>query len=80
MASEHARRIGRELNLEGHDLSWELAEDAGTMIVATRPYGLSHGDRACLALARKLAVPAITADKAWAKVANEIGVEVEVIR
>jgi ribonuclease VapC len=39
---------------------------------------LSLGDRACLALALRLGVPAITADKIWEKLA--IGVEVNLIR
>jgi ribonuclease VapC len=39
---------------------------------------LSLGDRACLALALRLGVPAITADKIWEKLA--IGVEVKLIR
>ena len=39
---------------------------------------LSLGDRACLALALRLAVPAITADRAWAELRS--GVEVRLIR
>lgn len=31
----------------------------------TREHGLSPGDRACLALARRLERPALTADRAW---------------
>lgn len=61
-----------------HDLTPDLAFDAGAMIAHTRPYGLSHGDRACLALARHLEVPAVTADRPWAEVA--VGVRVELIR
>lgn len=34
----------------------------------TREHGLSLGDRACLALARRLDAPVLTADSAWAKV------------
>jgi ribonuclease VapC len=34
----------------------------------TRASGLSLGDRACLALARRLAAPAYTADRAWAQI------------
>jgi PIN domain nuclease of toxin-antitoxin system len=30
-------------------------------------HGLSFGDRACLALAMKLKLPAVTADQAWSK-------------
>ena len=63
-----------------HDLTPDLALDAGAMIAHTRPYGLSHGDRACLALARHLDVPAVTADRPWAGIADEVGVRVELIR
>lgn len=40
--------------------------------------GLSLGDRACLALARRLGVPALTAEQPWAKL--KLDVPVEVIR
>jgi ribonuclease VapC len=57
------------------------AEDAGTvgdLRPATRAAGLSLGDRACLALARRLEVPAATADTAWAEL--DVGVEIVLIR
>jgi PIN domain nuclease of toxin-antitoxin system len=38
--------------------------------------GLSLGDRACLALARRLGVPAVTAEQAWAKLKLDVSVEV----
>jgi ribonuclease VapC len=44
----------------------------------TRRYGLSFADRACLALGRRLALPVLTTDRAWAKL--DLGVTVEVIR
>jgi ribonuclease VapC len=44
----------------------------------TRVAGLSLGDRACLALARRLGAPALTADAAWQGVAH--GVELRPIR
>ncbi|MBD0275112.1 MAG: type II toxin-antitoxin system VapC family toxin [Acetobacteraceae bacterium] len=40
--------------------------------------GLSLGDRACIATAKHLGLPAITADKVWAKL--DLGVEVRPIR
>jgi PIN domain nuclease of toxin-antitoxin system len=40
--------------------------------------GLSLGDRACLALASGLGLPAITADRRWLSL--ELGVEVRVLR
>jgi ribonuclease VapC len=42
----------------------ELAVEAGAMHAITRPQGSSLGDRACLALARRLAATALTTDRA----------------
>ena len=50
------------------------------MIAVTRPVGLSHGDRACLAPARSLGLPAVTADRPWTEVADPLGVGVELVR
>lgn len=44
----------------------------------TKKEGLSLGDRACLGLAQRLGVPAVTADRAWQRL--KLGVLVEVIR
>lgn len=44
----------------------------------TRETGLSLGDRACLALARRLGAPALTADAEWSKAQH--GVELQQIR
>jgi ribonuclease VapC len=41
---------------------------------------LSLGDRVCLALARSLSSPAFTADRAWQRWAEQLGVDVRVIR
>jgi ribonuclease VapC len=45
---------------------------------ATRTHGLSLADRACLALANRLGVPALTADRAWATA--DTGAKVQLIR
>jgi PIN domain nuclease of toxin-antitoxin system len=42
-----------------------LAHASGMLRRSTRALGLSLGDRACLALAAKLGVTALTTDKAW---------------
>ena len=44
----------------------------------TKAQGLSLGDRACLGLALRLRVRALTTDRAWSR--PKIGVKVEVIR
>jgi PIN domain nuclease of toxin-antitoxin system len=49
------------------DFTEDLAWEAARLRLHTKQYGLSLGDRACLALAMKLKVPAVTADKEWAK-------------
>lgn len=54
------------------------AVDAGLLRRATRDRGLSLGDRACLALARREGATVLTADRAWAGL--DVGVPVEVIR
>jgi ribonuclease VapC len=61
-------------------LDEELAFVAGLMLPATSPAGLSFGDRACLALANKLGVRALTADRAWQRIGGAVGVQIELIR
>ena len=58
----------------------DLALRAALMSGATRAAGLSLGDRLCLALAQREQVPALTADRAWAGVADQVGVRVELLR
>lgn len=48
------------------------AVEVGRLRPLTRKHGLSLGDRACLALARRLALPAVTADTAWSKLDLEL--------
>ena len=54
------------------------ARDTARIRRATRRFGLSLGDRACVVLAHNLGLPALTADRAWAEL--DIGVEVSLIR
>jgi PIN domain nuclease of toxin-antitoxin system len=55
-----------------------LAESAAELRTRTRQFSLSLGDRACLALAIRFKVPAITADRIWKSV--EPHCKVELIR
>ncbi len=54
------------------------AEAAGSLIAETLPYGLSLGDRACLALGLAMQSPVYTADRAWTQL--QIGLDVRLIR
>jgi PIN domain nuclease of toxin-antitoxin system len=56
----------------------EHARAAGDLVTQTRQFGLSLGDRACLALGMALKAPVYTAEKSWNKV--KVGVRVHVIR
>jgi ribonuclease VapC len=67
-----------EFELEVVDFNRALAEDAGLLATATRGQGLSLGDRACLALARRKNAVALTADNAWRQV--QVGIEIQFIR
>jgi PIN domain nuclease of toxin-antitoxin system len=53
-------------------------EAAASLWSETVRAGLSFGDRACLALARREAVTAVTADRSWSSLT--IGVQVQLIR
>lgn len=53
-------------------------ETAAALWPETRTHGLSLGDRACLALASRLGIPTLTADRAWADL--DLGIEVQLLR
>jgi ribonuclease VapC len=59
-----------------HDLT--LARRAGELRSSTRRFGLSVGDRACLALAERERLPAYTSDRTWANL--DLGIEIRLIR
>ncbi|MEI9967248.1 MAG: type II toxin-antitoxin system VapC family toxin [Terracidiphilus sp.] len=56
----------------------EQAKIAGDLIAKTERYGLSLGDRSCLALAITLQAPVYTTEQAWRNL--KVGVPIHVIR
>ena len=66
------------LGVELRPLTPVVALLAAELYAVTKPKGLSLGDRVCLALARTLDVPAVTAESAWDEL--EHGVRVEQVR
>ena len=56
----------------------EDAEAAARLWLSARPFGLSIGDRACLALALRLGLPALTADRSWKDL--RVGAKIKLVR
>ena len=54
------------------------AELAASLYSQTKPFGLSLGDRACLALALEMQCEVTTTDKAWASL--QLAIPIRVIR
>lgn len=67
-----------ELPIEIVPFDQAQAFATGLLRSSTRKFGLSLGDRVCLALAKSMAAVALTADKPWLKL--DIGVRIECIR
>lgn len=72
------------LKLIKNTFSHIIEFDAEQAIIAasfdplTKKYGLSLGDRSCLALARNEKLPVLTADRVWKEL--NLGVKVQLIR
>ena len=68
----------RRLELLIHDFDEELAMDIAVLRPMTKSLGLSLGDRACLASARRFGLPVLTADQRWTLL--DLDLEIRLIR
>jgi PIN domain nuclease of toxin-antitoxin system len=76
-ASEEATRSEMDLlPLEIIPFDRELALASAALYRSTRRRGLSLGDRACLATAQALGIPAVTAERAWIDLGLSIPIHV----
>ncbi|MCW5723899.1 MAG: type II toxin-antitoxin system VapC family toxin [Maricaulaceae bacterium] len=66
------------LGLAVMDFDAAQALRAGRLRTETRRFGLSLGDRACLALALREDAPVLTADREWVKL--DLGLDIRVLR
>jgi PIN domain nuclease of toxin-antitoxin system len=64
--------------IEVEPFTSDQAKIAGDLITKTEKYGLSLGDRACLALAIALKAPVYTTEQLWKNL--KVGVPIHVIR
>lgn len=95
-AANHAEIIGRcldrgvaveivetllgELGYRVLELSAADGAQAGLLRPLTRRWGLSLGDRLCLAAARRRQLPILTADLPWLELAAPLGLDIRCIR
>lgn len=75
--NERELRAGLDLGMTVVPFGAAMAYEAGFLLPKTRSLGLSPGDRACLALAARLGLPALTADRAWGRL--HLGVEIRIM-
>ena len=77
--TENLKRRGL---LGGNLVVFPLSEEDAVIIASlhrsTKAHGLSLGDRACLGLALRLKIPALTADRVWSRL--KVAVKIEPIR
>lgn len=67
-----------ELVTAAEPFTSEQAKIAGSLITKTQSFGLSLGDRSCLALAIALKAPVYTTEQSWRNL--KVGVPIHVIR
>ena len=78
MPAEVIRETLFNVEIEIIDYDEALAFETGALRIISKAFGLSLGDRACLALAVNLKLPVMTADRIWLNV--PVQTEVHVIR
>ncbi|BDG60494.1 type II toxin-antitoxin system VapC family toxin [Caldinitratiruptor microaerophilus] len=78
MPEAEIRQVLGPLPMDVVPFDAESAYQTGLLRVHTREAGLSLGDRACLALAKQLGRPALTAERAWGQLKSDV--EVRLIR
>jgi PIN domain nuclease of toxin-antitoxin system len=76
--SEEAWEDALSLVTAAEPYTSEQAKIAGDLITRTEKYGLSLGDRSCLALAIALKAPVYTTEQVWRNL--KVGVPIHVIR
>jgi ribonuclease VapC len=78
LSSDDVTRVLKTLPIESVDFTREDAARTATLRTKSRRLGLSLGDRACLALGARLAIPVLSADRAWATL--DLDIDIRLIR
>ena len=77
---QDAQKAFNKLALLPEPFTAATALDAARLRPLTREYGLSLGDRACLAAARLRQCPVLTGDRDWLKVASALELDITSFR
>ena len=75
-----ALEILERLGLKVQEVGREDAIVAAAIYGMSKPFGLSLGDRMCLALAQRLGAEVLTADEAWLNVAEVLELRITSVR
>ena len=62
------------------ELTVEDALQAGAWVTFQKSANLSAGDRCCLALGKRLALPVVHAEQAWQPLGSDLGLELVLVR
>ena len=77
---EQAAAVINALQIPVVDVDADLAIYAAELRMKVLKQGISQADSICLALAKREGAVALTGDRKWLEVAEELGVEVRLIR
>lgn len=80
LTPEQSRRQIDRLELNIHPFDIELAASTATLRSSTKQFGLSLGDRACLALSQRTGLPILTSDRRMAESKDVVGIDIRMIR
>ena len=69
------QEIMTELAIPIVDLNEKIAFESALLMPLAKPFGLSLGDRVCLATSLTVGLPALTADKIWLQLNMSINIE-----
>lgn len=80
MDEKTAQDVAQKLSLKVIPFTMEHAQQSAQLRAITKPYGISLGDRACLALAKSLGQPVLTGDRIWSELADRLQLDVMIFR
>lgn len=78
--ADEARAVIDALEIEAVQVNWPQALMAASLRAHARAKGLSQADCLCLALAMERKALVLTADRAWSAMADDVDVEIQLIR